>query len=86
MTKQRAWPKRFRVLVRPDPDTAVSYAVVTWLAEEKAIAMAVAEHLRRHRDDESIYDVEVEDLGPVSRDAGGAMLLETGDLTDRSEF
>ncbi|MGH3117439.1 MAG: hypothetical protein ACRDQ2_10075 [Gaiellales bacterium] len=62
------------------------YAVVTWLTEEKAIAMAVAAHLRRHPDGEETYDVEVEDLGPVDRDAQGAMVLERSDLTDRAEF
>ena len=54
------------------------------LAEENAIAVAVAAHLRRHPEVDGIYDVEVEDLGPVARAAQGAMALERGDLTDRS--
>lgn len=62
------------------------YGVVTWLSQEKAIALAVAAHLRRHPEGEAIYDVEVEDLGPVARDSQGAMLLELSDLTDRAEF
>lgn len=65
---------------------SVSYSVVTWLAQEKAIAMAVGAHLRRHPEGEEIYDIEVDDLGPVDRDAQGAMALERSDLTDRAEF
>ncbi len=41
MRTQRSWPHRFKVVVRTAPDTAVPYSVVTWLAEEKAIALAV---------------------------------------------
>ncbi|MGH2358838.1 MAG: hypothetical protein ACRDGJ_12675 [Candidatus Limnocylindria bacterium] len=56
------------------------------MAQEKAIAMAVGAHLRRHPEGEEIYDIAVEDLGPVARDAQGAMALERSDLTDRAEF
>lgn len=86
MRAQRSWPERFRVLVRIGPESTVPYTVVTWLAEEKAIAMAVTEHLRRHREASGIYDVEVQDVGPVDRDARGAMVLERDDITDRTEF
>jgi hypothetical protein len=74
------------VTVQTGTGGSVPYPVVTWLAREKAIAMAVAAHLRRHPEGDEIYDVEVEDLGPVARDAQGAMVLERSDLTDRSEF
>ena len=65
---------------------SVRYPVVTWSARKKAIAMAVAAYLRRHPEGDEIYDVKVEDLGPVARDAHGAMVLERNDLIDRSEF
>ncbi|MGH9155948.1 MAG: hypothetical protein ACRD1K_08990 [Acidimicrobiales bacterium] len=74
------------MMVRARAGEPVAYSAVTWLAQEKAIALAVAAHLRRHPDGEEIYDVEVEDLGPVARDSQGAMVLERSDLTDRSEF
>ncbi len=86
MRTQRSWPHRFKVVVRTAPDTAVPYSVVTWLAEEKAIALAVTAHLRRHHEPNGIHDVEVEDLGPVGRDAQGEMMLERNDLVDRAEF
>lgn len=86
MTSQRPWPQRFRVRIHIGPSAAIPYSVVTWHAAEKAVAIAVQSHLRRYADGGEIRDVEVEDLGPVGRDAHGAMLLEPADITDRSEF
>ncbi len=83
---QRSWPKRFRVTVHTRAGGSASYSVVTWLGQGKAIAMAVAAHLRRHPESEEIYDVAIEDLGQVARDAQGAMAFERRDLTDRAEF
>jgi len=56
------------------------------LSREKAIVLAVEVHLRRHPDGGEIYDIEVEDLGPVDRDAQGTIVLERTDLSDRFEF
>lgn len=86
MTTQRSWPQRFRVIVHTGPDASVPYSAVTWLGKEKAIALAVAAHLRRHPGADAVYDVAVEDVGPVGRDTHGGMRLERDDLTDRSEF
>ena len=61
-----------------------TYPVLSWLHAEKAIAIAVAEHLRRHPQSQ-IYDLAVRTLGPAERDASGTVRLG-GDLHDRYEF
>lgn len=89
MSDERNWPSRFRVTMRTNSGQAISYAVVTWLSREKAIAIAVTAHVTRHDPSPgpmSIRDVEVVELGPVGRTREGKMMLERGDLTDRMEF
>jgi hypothetical protein len=89
MSDERSWPSRFRVTVRTNSGHAKPCLVVTWLSQEKAVAIAVTAHVARHRPDHgpmSIHDVEVEELGPVGRTREGNMMLERGDLTDRIEF
>lgn len=86
MRAQRSWPQRFRVVIHIGPDASIPYSVVTWLAEEKAIALAVAAHTRRYRETYVIDDVEVQDLGPAGRDEQGEIILDPKDLTDRREF
>jgi len=86
---ERSWPSRFRVTVRTNSGEVIPYGVVTWLSQEKAIAIAVAAHVARHSPSPgpmSIRDVEVVELGPVGRTSEGKMVLERGDLTDRMEF
>jgi hypothetical protein len=88
VTAERSWPHRFRVTIRTHAGGSVPYSAVTWLSPEKAVALAVAAHLRRNPGghEVGVHDVEVADLGPVGRDAAGAMALDRGDLIDRAEF
>jgi hypothetical protein len=83
---QQTWPERFRVTLRNREGGSWRYTVATWLGRDKAIALAASTHVRRHGDEATIYDVEVEDLGRAARDAKGLVALETGDLSDRAEF
>ena len=87
MTPERSWPHRFRVTIRTHAGGSLPYSVVTWLSSEKAVALAVAAHVRRNPGDSAgVHDVEVEDLGPVERDVQGKMALDRADLIDRAEF
>ncbi|MDQ1414331.1 MAG: hypothetical protein QOE07_2919 [Acidimicrobiaceae bacterium] len=89
MTSERSWPHRFRVTIHTNGGGTLTYPVVSWLSQEKAVAMAVASHLRRHPDEQPatrVRDVEVVDLGPVGRDTKGAMALDGSDIVDRMEF
>lgn len=87
--KERSWPHRLRVTIHTNGGAALTYPVVSWLSPEKAVAMAVAAHLRRHPAEQStarVRDVEVVDLGLVGRDAQGVMVLDRADIVDRMEF
>lgn len=89
MTSERSWPHRFLVTLHTHGGGTLRYRTVSWRSAEKAIALAVFAHLRRHPEansGEAILDVEVEDLGPVGRNQGGRMVLEAADLIDRMEF
>lgn len=83
---QLPWPERYEVALTSATGTGpdVSYAVLTWLHGEKAIAMAVAEHLRQYPESR-IYDVVVKSLGLAERDEAGLVSLK-GELHDRYEF
>lgn len=86
---ERSWPHRYRVTVRTHGGKNIPYEAVSWRSAEKAVALAVAAHLRRHPEENTrnrVEDVEVEDLGPVGRDQQGAMALQGADLVDRMEF
>jgi hypothetical protein len=75
------------VTIRTHAGRSVPYSTVTWLSPEKAVALAVAAHLRRNPGDSAgVHDVEVADLGPVGRDVEGKMALDRADLIDRAEF
>jgi hypothetical protein len=89
VTTERSWPHRFRVTVRTHGGTTIPNEAVSWRSVEKAVALAVAAHLRRHPEENPstrVGDIQVEDLGPVGRDEQGAMVLKGGDLIDRMEF
>ena len=89
MGGQRHWPHRFRVTVRTRGGRSVTYPVVSWLSEAKAIGMAVTAHQRRSSGAESAHavaDVEVTDLGPVARNPDGTTALDRSDIVDRYEF
>jgi hypothetical protein len=89
VSDERSWPIRFRVTVQTNSGQEIPYTVVTRLASEKAIAIAVTAHLARHHASPgpmAIRDVEVAELGSVERTCGGKMMLDRGDLTDRMEF
>jgi hypothetical protein len=89
MIRERSWPHRFRVTIHTNGGAALTYPVVSWLSQEKAIAMAVFAHGRRYPDGQPstrVRDVEVVDLGPVGRDSQGAMALDRSDILDRMEF
>jgi len=77
------------VTVHTNAGEAVNYRVVTWLSREKAVAIAVAAHLRRYSDDQPstrARDVEVTDLGPAGRAADGTVAVDRDELIDRMEF
>ena len=86
MRPQRSWPQRFRVVIHTRGGGEQTRDVVTWRGPEKAIALAVAAHLRRSPQRDDIDDVEIEDLGPVERDPQGTMVIEPRALVDRAEF
>lgn len=86
---ERDWPHRFRVSIRTNSGVTVAYHAVTWLSQEKAVAIAVMAHIGRHEPGSGpmgIHDVAVVDTGPVARAERGAMVLERTDLMDRMEF
>lgn len=85
---ERSWPHRFRVTIHTNGGAAVVYPVVSWRSKEKAVALAVSAHQRRHADQPAtrVREVDIDDLGPVGRDAQGAMALEGADIVDRAEF
>jgi hypothetical protein len=62
----------------------MTYTVLTWLHERKAIVLAIEEHCRRWPK-QSIYDVSVGHLGPAPRDYAGLVVVGD-DLHDRYEF
>ena len=88
MTSER-WPRRYRVTIVTNAGETISYPTVTFLSPEKAVAIAVAAHLRRYSEDSTgtrLRDVEIEDLGRLDRDAAGVFALNGTDLMDRMEF
>lgn len=86
VVSQLLWPERYEVRIEPATGTGptTTYPVLSWLHAEKAIAIAVAEHLRRHPESR-IYDIVVRSLGPADRDASGTVSLGA-DLHDRYDF
>lgn len=83
MRQQRPWPVRYRVTLWSAPHESVGYDVVTWLYDEKAVALAVAAHLRTTG--RTPADVTVEALGDAPADAKGLVAVGS-DLHDRMEF
>jgi hypothetical protein len=89
MMPERSWPQRFQVSVQTHSGVTRSYSVVTWRSREKAVAIAVMAHVRRHEAGHGpmgIQDVEVVETGPAERRPDGTVSLERTDLTDRTEF
>jgi len=86
VTREISWPKRFRVILHVRTGGSIPFSVVTWISQNKAISIAVAAYMRRYPEGAEIYDVEIDDLGRISRDAEGLMVISRSDLTDRSEF
>lgn len=86
MSLQRSLPVRYIVVVHGLGDASWEYSVVTWLNVGKAIALAIQAHLRRFPDANEVYDVEVEELGPLPVGEQGPLAIERGDLFDRHEW
>jgi hypothetical protein len=86
-TEKAAWPQRYaiRLLVGDDRRTS-EQLVSTWLGRDKAIALAVAMHVRRHGGHIGVHDVEVEQLGPARDDGEGRPEATPGDLVDHTEL
>ena len=84
---QLSWPERFLISIVPVHGTgpAASYAVVTWLHAEKAIAIAVETYLQAF-EAARIYDVTVKPVGRAERAENGTMVIDEKDLTDRFEW
>jgi hypothetical protein len=68
----------------PSKGQVRGHSVLTWLGQEKAIALAVQHEESRRRDDR-LYDVEATELGPAPRNANGTLDVAQ-DLHDRMEF
>lgn len=84
-----SWPHRFRVTIHTNGGASVDYSAVTLLSPEKAVAMAVAAHLRGHDQAQvatRVHDVEIDDLGPVERARDGTAAVGGDDLVDRVEW
>lgn len=84
MRKQRPWPVRYEVRVHTLEGQVRRHSVLTWLGQEKAIALAVQQE-DSQRGDDRLYDVEVTELGPAPRNANGTVDVPQ-DLHDRMEF
>ena len=85
MTQRLSTPERYQVVLLSVRGAPHGYAVVTWLGEMKAIAIAVSTH-NSHPDADAVFDVEVEHLGAVHSGTDGSVELERTDLTDRNEW
>lgn len=86
-SEKAAWPQRYavRLLIGDDHRTS-EQLVTTWLGREKAVALAVAMHVRRHGGHVGVHDVAVEVLGPAPERADGSAEATPGDLIDHLEF
>jgi hypothetical protein len=84
---QRSWPVVYKVtLATQGPEQAtVAYTVMTWLYEEKAVALAV-EALYHFHPEAKVYDVAAEEVGPAAANADGTVDLASADWHDRYEF
>lgn len=82
-----AWPERYavRLLIGDDRRTS-EHLVTTWLGRDKAIALAVAMHVRRHGGHVGVHDVATEHLGPAPEGPDGRPEALPGDLVDHVEF
>jgi len=76
---------RYRVTIRSSLGQTRRRYVLTWLGPEKALAMATHADGHGYGTSDGIYDIEVEELGPASRDERGLVVSE-GHLSDRMEF
>ena len=85
VTQRLSTPERYKVVLLSVRGAPHGYAVVTWLGEKKAIAIAVSTH-NSHPDADAVFDVEVENLGAVHSGSDGSVKLERTDLTDRNEW
>lgn len=82
-----AWPQRFAVrLLVGDERRTSEHLVTTLLGRDKAIALAVAMHVRRNGGHVGVHDVEVVDLGPAPEGPDGRAEPAPGDLIDHLEF
>jgi hypothetical protein len=73
------------VRVRPVSGDERLYVVLTWLGQEKAIAIATRADIQWHSGTDGLYDLEIEEVGPAPRTASGTVELGS-DLHDRMEF
>lgn len=86
MTQKASRPQRFKIVLRNVSGGPFNYSVVTWLGERKAIALAVATHIRHKPDRGDIYDVEVDSSGPIELNPQGIAKLDRSDVSDRNEW
>lgn len=82
-----AWPQRYEVRLQIGDDRHESeHPVTTWLGREKAVALAVAMHVRRHGGHVGVHDVEGRELRPAPAGEGGRPQPKPGDLVDHVEL
>jgi hypothetical protein len=84
--KQRPHPVVYKVTLSSlsDEPAEVTYTVMTYLAEEKAVVLAV-EAMQHDYPNRRVYDVLVEEVGPAGR-KDGMVDLDSADWHDRMEF
>ena len=86
-SEKAAWPQRYAVRLLVDDDLRTSeHLVCTWLGPQKALALAVAMHVRRNGGHVGVHDIAVDDLGPAPESPGGRPEPTPGDLIDHLEF
>ena len=82
-----AWPQRYAVRLQIGDDRRTSeHLVTTYLGRDKAIALAVAMHVRRHGGHVGVHDVAIDEVGPAPQAPDGRPEAKPGDLIDHLEF
>jgi hypothetical protein len=77
--------ERFFITFRTIEGSECRHAIVTYMGEPKAVAVAALTHQFIHPE-LHIFTVHVEAAGEAQRDARGAYMLEDDDVTDRNEW
>jgi hypothetical protein len=88
MKNQRSWPFRYKITIKTNNNSFFIYNVTTWFYEEKAIALAVAEHNKKYGNiiETNIQNLSIEKIGELDKTTNGLADIPEGDIADRTEF